>query len=281
MAPFPAIPASWANEVPVLEPHEVSALSDGDAVSWSAVLQAPLEQCKVAGASYSPPPNQDQLKEDLGTRQRAFAQRLQALLSGSMPWASTDPVTQKMMRELETGEKEEFKRKGKAEQQEFRRKWGEEKLKDLVERRQFLQEHRKIDISLGTYMSASKVFREEGGTQEDIVPTQKMLRKKLLLGWPHVMFNEESERYDFLYVRKQHSEAFNQCWRAYSEGRKMAGASEGGGQAEEQSSASAEVEKGKKENRGPSQNPSCQRRRRPPRKAGKEGQGPVVRSQRI
>ena len=67
-------------------------------------------------------------------------------------------------------------------------------------------------------MSASKVLQEEGGSPEDIAPTHKMLRKNLTLGWPHFMFNEETERYNLLYVRKQHAEVFNQCWRANQEG---------------------------------------------------------------
>lgn len=94
-------------------------------------------------------------------------------------------------------------------------------------------------------MSASKIFQEEGGTAEDVEPTQRLLRKKLLLGWPHVRFNEETERYDFLYVRKQHSEAFKQCWRAFQEGTKC-GRSQAGEQAEEQCCAAAKVEKGQK-----------------------------------
>ncbi len=161
-----------------MEAHEASKLSAGDYACWSALLEGPLEQCTRAGACYSPPPKQEQFKEDLGARQRTFAQRLQALVSGDAVWSSTDPVMQKMMRELDPQTKDELKRKSKQEQQEFRRKWGEEHLKELVETKVFLQEHQRIDVSLGTYMSASKIFQEEGGTAEDVEPTQRLLRKK-------------------------------------------------------------------------------------------------------
>eukprot|EP00974_Lingulodinium_polyedra_P004058 380872-Lingulodinium_polyedra.AAC.1 len=45
-----------------------------------------------------------------------------------------------------------------------------------------------------------------------------MLQKKIKLGWPHIQWNDETERYDFLYIRKQHQESLTKCWRAYMEG---------------------------------------------------------------
>ena len=41
----------------------------------------------------------------------------------------------------------------------------------------------------------------------------------MLLGWPHVVFNQETERHDFLYDRKQNAEIFKECWNAYTEGK--------------------------------------------------------------
>ena len=66
-----------------------------------------------------------------------------------------------------------------------------------------IKEYQKIDTSVGEYTLAVRVFKMEGGTQEDIAPTHRLLRNNMSMGWPHVVYNEETERYDFLYVRRQ------------------------------------------------------------------------------
>ena len=64
-------------------------------------------------------------------------------------------------------------------------------------------------------MSSSTCWIEEGGMADDIVPTQKLLNKKLKLGWPRVVWNPGTERLDFLYIRHEHSEVWEQCWKTF------------------------------------------------------------------
>ena len=67
-------------------------------------------------------------------------------------------------------------------------------------------------------MSASRVFQMEGGQEPDIEPTRRLLRKKLAMGYPHVIMNNDAERLDFLCVRREHQETFARCWEAYQTG---------------------------------------------------------------
>ena len=41
----------------------------------------------------------------------------------------------------------------------------------------------------------------------------------MLLGWPQVVSNQETERYDFLYLRQQNADISKECWNAYTEGK--------------------------------------------------------------
>ena len=77
----------------------------------------------------------------------------------------------------------------------------------LVEKKSHIKEYQKIDTSVGEYMSAARVFKMEGGTQEDIAPIHRLLRTNKSMGWPHVIYNEETERFDFLYVRRRSAES--------------------------------------------------------------------------
>jgi hypothetical protein len=83
-----------------------------------------------------------------------------------------------MMREFNMEEKDNYKGLCKKEQEEFRVAWARTQLTGLVEIKRHLKEYQKIDTSVGEYMSAARVFNMEGGTQEDIAPTHRLLRKK-------------------------------------------------------------------------------------------------------
>eukprot|EP00974_Lingulodinium_polyedra_P020333 1965700-Lingulodinium_polyedra.AAC.1 len=106
-------------------------------------------------------------KMGLGKRQLSCTQRLLELCPENSDWPANDPLTQNMLRELDPATKEKYKCKNRDEQEAFKRKWAEEKLETLTERRQHLEEYQKIDVSLGAYTSASKCFFEEGGAPAD------------------------------------------------------------------------------------------------------------------
>ena len=69
-----------------------------------------------------------------------------------------------MMRELSTEQKAALKSMNHADKKSFRLGWAEQRLNDSMEEKTFTHDWRKVDVTKGTYMSASKMFLEEGGT---------------------------------------------------------------------------------------------------------------------
>jgi hypothetical protein len=129
-----------------------------------------------------------------------------------------------MMRELTEADKKKLKSMSHAEKKDFRMKWAQTKLADYFEEKSFMQDFRKIDITRGSYMSASRVFAEEGGTVNDVMATKNILEKCLRMGAPFVKYNSFSERYDFLYLRKEFSEELTKSWQLWQSHRSGAGA---------------------------------------------------------
>ena len=192
-----SIPSSWTTKDP-----------------WEGFVQVEMnkEGLQLGGEESS------NIRSDLGKRDSQFAKRLVELLDAPALWTSKDPLTQKMMRELPEDDKLEYKGMSAKDQLEYRQKWGNTKLEKLTEEQCQTNSWQQVDTSLGQYMSASKCFQEEGGTADDVEPTKKMLQKKIKLGPPHIKYNPDTERHDFLYYRGSHAEIFHRAWDHYQKG---------------------------------------------------------------
>ena len=77
----------------------------------------------------------------------------------------------------------------------------------------------RVDTKLGRYLSASRVWKKEGGEPEDIEPTMKLIKKAVTMGPPWVKFNTRTERLDLLYFEESVSEVFEQSWELYQRGK--------------------------------------------------------------
>ena len=86
----------------------------------------------------------------------------------------------------------------------------------------------RVDTKLGRYLSASRIWKEEGGEQEDIEPTMKLIRKAITMGPPWAKFNGRTERLDLLYFEDSVAEVFEQSWELFQKG-KVTGEQKGGG----------------------------------------------------
>ena len=82
-------------------------------------------------------------------------------------------------------------------------------------KKQRAEEWKSIDTSVGTYESASTIFRLEGGTPEDVQPVKRLLRKRAQMGFPFTCWNSMSGRHDFLYIKKGSREIFTRSWKMY------------------------------------------------------------------
>eukprot|EP00969_Alexandrium_andersonii_P164459 7268838-Alexandrium_andersonii.AAC.1 len=56
------------------------------------------------------------------------------------------------------------------------------------------------------------MVQEEGGGKEDEVAAKRIAIKCAAMGYPWISWNEFSERYDFLYLRKGFQEDLGRAW---------------------------------------------------------------------
>jgi hypothetical protein len=178
----------------------------------AAVADATLAAADVRG---SMPAESSVMKDGVGARDTAFAASLKELIDMDKDMDSRSAVAQRMLRELTPAQKSELKGMSHTDKKTFRRAWTEKRLGDFQEKKTFMHDWRKIDVTKGIYMSASKLFLEEGGTLADIEPCKRILQKCASMGPPFVLYNKFSERHDYLYLRKEFAEEMTKSWTLY------------------------------------------------------------------
>ena len=91
-------------------------------------------------------------------------------------------------------------------------------LKAMTTTAESVESWRVVDEEVGTYMSINKIVTEEGGGEEDVEATARLVAKCQKMGYPWVVWNDGTERIDYLYVRKARREEFDRCWRLLQQG---------------------------------------------------------------
>ena len=122
---------------------------------------------------------------------------------------------QKFERSMSADERAKYKSLMTRDKAAFRTEWAKKKYEELTSKKEKVEEWKKIDITKGRYLSAAKVFLEEGGTSTDIEPVQKLITKCFKMGEPFIKFNSFTERWDILYIQHHMQEEFHRCWRLY------------------------------------------------------------------
>ena len=154
-----------------------------------------------------------ELDPALNARDKKFAVSLREEL-GSGDIDSRGAASQRMMRGLSQQEKIAYKEKSNADKLKFRQEWAAATLQKYS-KKTYTQAWKKIDINLGTYESASRIFQLEGGTENDLEATKNILLKCVKMGYPFTCWNSFSGRFDFLYFKKQVREELSRCWELY------------------------------------------------------------------
>ena len=154
-------------------------------------------------------------KKNLNAFEQSFAEALAAAAKDSTPLSHLDsrtPLYQKLHRSLSASEKEEFKAMNRDAKQSFKEAWLKKETSKMCEEKQAVQSWCQVDSTKGTYMSASKVFQEEGGQAEDVQPAINYITKAMSMGPPFCRWNDWTNRFDILYLRKEHVSSFTQSW---------------------------------------------------------------------
>lgn len=189
--PKPLVPAA------AKEPLESWPLT---AEAELAKFQAKLvQEARAEGAQFQAPEEEMTLKAGLPARDQTFAEQLKDCVNSAAVPDVRGAVTQRMMRELGDDEKQKLKTMKANEKGQFRKQWAEKKLGHFFERKVFQQAWQTIDASQGTYMSASRVFLAEGGTEDDIEATTTLLDKCVRMGYPFTKYNRWTEKYVFVH----------------------------------------------------------------------------------
>ena len=81
-----------------------------------------------------------------------------------------------------------------------------------------MQRWQQVDRGIGRYLSASQIWREEGGLECDKHHAELYIQKCTLMGPPFTFFNTFTERFDFLYVRKEMESSFTRSWEIFQQG---------------------------------------------------------------
>ena len=76
--------------------------------------------------------------------------------------------------------------------QEFRLRWAKEQYETMVSKRVYSQSYNKIDVSTGTYMSLSRIIKEEGGHHDPsaVAAGIRYVTKCLQMNGPWTLWNE-------------------------------------------------------------------------------------------
>ena len=88
----------------------------------------------------------------------------------------------------------------------------------FTEELQTRQEYQQIDVTRGTYCSASQIWNHEGGMPCDEAAARCHVNKCRLMGPPFVQFNPMTERWDFLYMTREFSSSFSNSWAIFQRG---------------------------------------------------------------
>ena len=193
-----------------LEQEQLAQTGGEDFKAWWGGLLKP-EPSELQNAEKDIKSDVWREKDGLPTREKAFAKRLKELLDENGDVGdihSQHPLAQKHRRELTPAEVQKFKKlNGKQKEQELKA-WAKDKVKEYLVERVEIKTWRTLESSKIEFMSATMVWRREGGTVDDVPAACNRISKCLALGWPFVRWNEWSGRHDFGFVSETLAEEF-------------------------------------------------------------------------
>ena len=100
------------------------------------------------------------------------------------------------------------------EKRSFRQRWGETRLQVLIETKTKSEQLEKKVVESGKYLPFDIIVDKEGGAHRPaaVKAAGLYIRKCLRMSRQWVQWNGMTERFEFLYIRKEHIEVFSRCW---------------------------------------------------------------------
>ena len=124
---------------------------------------------------------------------------------------------QRFAREQQGGKCGAYKAMSTASKAEFRKSWAKNIFQTLRKVKVKSEAWSKIDITKGTYMAFGCIVREEGNDDAAMVATFNYVRACLTMGGVWKKWNVMTKRWEFLYMRQEVHEIFEQSWKIFEE----------------------------------------------------------------
>jgi hypothetical protein len=108
---------------------------------------------------------------------------------------------------------------GEVEKREFRKKWCKEQYDNTEQRRAYSEKRTKVRLNDGVYMPFGLIVTAEGGWQDQdaIKAALNYVAKCICMRGEYLEFNEMTNRWEYLYVKKKVQDQFARQWATYQE----------------------------------------------------------------
>ena len=130
----------------------------------------------------------------------------QAILGGVDPRGSLGP---RFQRDAGGGQNKAYKNlTGRQEKADFRRRWAQAQLEQVVESREREDEMKQVDTTKGDMVSIKELIKREGAAD-----AKKYIEKCAALGPPWLFWDPMWERYECMVMTRSHQDVFTKAWR--------------------------------------------------------------------
>ena len=156
------------------------------------------------------------IKGTLGQRDRKFADNLQTeQAGGEVPPKSK--TTQRMLREVSPAEQQHHKELSMKDKAAFRSEWGQKVMGNFVEGNGGeRKEWQTVNVEEGTYVSPSRMFAIQGGTEAEMAATKTTIEKCMRMEHPWMWWEPMGERFLILATEKKYKEVLTHYWSIFT-----------------------------------------------------------------
>jgi hypothetical protein len=118
---------------------------------------------------------------------------------------------------------EEYKSSSLAMKAEFRKQWAKNIYQTMRQVKVKSVTSSKIDVSKGTYMSFGAIVREEGDGEDGLTAAVNYVKACQKMAGVWSKWNVMTKRWEFLYMRQEVHDIFQQSWKLFEEQQQVTG----------------------------------------------------------
>lgn len=151
---------------------------------------------------------------ELPAREQKYEQQLKDAMDAG-DFVLTSALGQKFQRAFAKGtpHHEHFKAQKTLEaKKNYRIKWASEQYNELQKRKVHETAYEQVNTELGEYLPWKVIADREGGDRSAQLAAYNYVRKCSAMQGKWVAYNAMTERYEYLYIRRQHSEVHREVW---------------------------------------------------------------------